>query len=105
MPNYQYVIDVLMKGRPQSSRESIAKVVQRLGNTVSKEASKIQGGGYSSDAAVIWMSLKDRSVFQDEMQNLLREVDRMHVLYVYSRFLNSKAVGPILVDAALKGEG
>ncbi|MFQ6124869.1 MAG: hypothetical protein ACE5R6_09755 [Candidatus Heimdallarchaeota archaeon] len=75
--------------------------MQHLGKIVSEEAAKIREEGPPLNEEVVWELVKDRPVFNDEMQNLLTEVDRLHVLYVYSRFLNSKAVGPPLVKAAL----
>lgn len=105
MSKYQDVIDVLLEGRPQSSPEYLAKVVHRLGDAVSREATKLQGETNPSNYEAIWQIMKEHPVFDEEMRNLLREVDRMHVLYVYSRFLNSKAVGPPLVKAALGAKG
>lgn len=70
---------------------------------MTKEAAKIQEKRGPSNEEAVWEAVRYRRVFEEEMRNLLKEVDRMHVLYVYSRFLNSRAVGPPLVKAALGG--
>jgi len=104
MSTYNEVINVLLDGRPQSSPETIAKVVERLGEAVSREAATVLRKRQLTNLEAVWEAVKDQPIFEDEMRNLLKEVDRMHVLYVYSRFRNSRAVGPSLVRSALAQE-
>lgn len=91
-----------MKGRPQSSAQTIAKIVQHLGEVVSKEVFKIVREEDPLSVRAVWEIVKIRPIIESKMRNLLSHVDRLHVLYVYSRFLNSGAVGPPLTKIALE---
>ncbi|TET07750.1 MAG: hypothetical protein E3J86_12255 [Candidatus Thorarchaeota archaeon] len=102
MTIYDEVIEVLLKGRPQSSAETITKVVEHLGEVVSKEALEIIRDKDPLSVRAIWETVKARPIIESEMRKLLSRVDRPHVLYVYSRFLNSGAVGPPLTKIALE---
>lgn len=102
MSPYDEVISVLMEGRPQSSSEAITKVVERLGVAVSEEVLKLTEKEPFSDTIKLWKAIRYRPVFDDLMKKMIGEVGRMHVIYVYSRFLSSKLIGPLIVKAALE---
>lgn len=91
-----------MEARPESSRQLIVKVLEELTPVVADEISRVLPSGEFEDPGSVWKKVSD-SVSIERLAKYLVEngTDRMHVIYVYSRFRNSPAVGPPLVKWAI----
>ncbi len=87
-----------MEARPDSSRKIIIRVLEGITPVVTEEVSRVRTGGKFQDADSLWKKVWDSDSIEKAAKSLVKNgVDRMHVIYVYSRFRNSPAVGPPLI--------
>jgi len=92
-------LNALLKNRPESSTEKLERTVDAIRTAVAKEVDR---AGITGSGDELWREVRDSSEIEEAVRSLLDEVDRRHALYVYSRFKGSPAVGPPVVESALK---
>lgn len=91
-------LNALLKNRPESSPEKLERTVDTIRTAVAKEINRTGITGHRDD---VWKEVRDSPDIEAAVKGLLGDVDRSHVLYVYSRFRGSPAVGPPIVASAL----
>lgn len=101
MTGFDDALEALMEARPESSRNALETILKELVPVVADEAKRAVATKKFQDLALLWKEVESSESVERVMKSLIDRVDRMHVIYVYSRFKNSPAVGPPLVKWAI----
>lgn len=102
MTDFDDAVEALMEARPESSRQVIVSILEELTPVIVDEIERVAVTTKLEDLTSLWKKIEGSASIEKSVKFLIENgVDRMHVIYVYSRFKNSPAVGPPLISWAI----
>jgi hypothetical protein len=102
MTDFDDAVEALMEARPESSRQVIVSILEELTPVIADEIERVEVTTKLEDLTSLWKKIEGSASIEKSVKFLIENgVDRMHVIYVYSRFKNSPAVGPSLISWAI----
>jgi len=101
---FREVINILLIARPQSSTDELSTILQGVISTIADEAlNEFAKSRETSGITIVevWERVKDRPAIEKKFREFLGKVSRPSLIYVFSRFKNSRAIGPPIIRVAL----
>lgn len=83
---YEDLVDLLAQGYPYDIRDMLLEILPRVGPVIDRVAAQEVSSRDITTLHQLWKKIKGRREIQERLRELLKNVDRLVIIYFLSKF-------------------